>query len=59
MDDSGLSRDEVADEDACELTAAEMERHTYRDDDGTRRTFAEQLALEKGDKAQMFASTEY
>lgn len=62
MEDSGLPRDEAADGDACEVSPDEMNRLIFvEDDDLTKRTFAEELALRvaDGQPAQAFATTEY
>jgi hypothetical protein len=60
MSNSGLSREEAADEDAAELTDAELGRLKFTDEDGTKRSFREQLALEiaAGSAPGPFATTE-
>lgn len=58
--DSGLPRDEAADDDARECTPEEMGRLKFRDDDDTVRTFQEELdrRIAAGARTEMFASTE-
>lgn len=60
MEDTGLPRDEAVDN-PREEPPNRMQKLIYTDDDGTRRTFQEELArrVAAGAKAEMFASTEY
>lgn len=57
---TGLPRDEAADDDACEVTSEDMQRLRFKEDDGSVRTFAEELTrrISAGAKTELFASTE-
>lgn len=60
MKETGLPRDEAADSNAGEVLYSQLERLVFRDDDGTRRSFKDELARRAGEdpRVQMFASTE-
>lgn len=60
VQETGIPADELV-EDPYELTPEAMQRLTFTDDDGSKRTFRQELERRLGEdpRVQCFASTEY